>query len=113
MVLGDDRKGIKLSLITDSRPQEDMINFIKESDLFICEGTYGNNDDIEKAIKNKHMTFAEAAKLASDSKCKELLLTHFTPAMLEPKLYEDNAGSIFENTIIGEDRLIKSLSFSK
>ena len=32
MVLGDDRKGIKLSLITDSRPQEEMINFIKESD---------------------------------------------------------------------------------
>ncbi len=61
MVLGDDRKGIKLSLITDSRPREEMINFIKESDLFICEGTYGNNDDIEKAIKNKHMTFAEAA----------------------------------------------------
>ena len=112
MVLGDDRKGIKLSLITDSRPQEDMIKFIKESDLFICEGTYGNNDDIEKAIKNKHMTFAEAAKLASDSNCKELLLTHFTPAMIEPKLYEDNARNIFENTIIGEDRLIKSLSFS-
>ena len=112
MVLGDDRKGIKLSLITDSRPQEDMIKFIKESDLFISEGTYGNNDDIEKAIKNKHMTFAEAAKLASDSNCKELLLTHFTPAMIDPKLYEDNARNIFENTIIGEDRLIKSLSFS-
>lgn len=112
MVLGDERKGIKLSLITDSRPQEKMVNFIKESDLFICEGTYGNNDDIEKAIKNKHMTFAEAAKLASDSRCKELLLTHFTPAMLEPKLYEDNARNIFENTIIGEDRLIKSFSFS-
>lgn len=113
MVLEDNRKGIKLSLITDSRPEEEMINFIKESDLFICEGTYGNNDDIEKAIKNKHMTFAEAAKLASNSKCKELLLTHFTPAMIEPKLYEDNARSIFENTIIGEDRLIKTLSFSK
>ena len=58
------------------------------------------------------MTFAEAANLASDSNCKELLLTHFTPAMLEPKLYEDNARNIFENTTIGEDRLVKSLSFS-
>ncbi|MDU5263662.1 MAG: ribonuclease Z, partial [Clostridium celatum] len=28
MVLGDNRKGIKLSLITDSRPEEEMINFI-------------------------------------------------------------------------------------
>lgn len=112
MVLGDERRGIKLSLITDSRPQDKMIDFIKESDLFICEGTYGNNDDIEKAIKNKHMTFAEAATLAMKSNCKELLLTHFTPAMIDPKLYESNAKSVFDNTIIGEDRLIKSLSFS-
>ena len=112
MVLGDERRGIKLSLITDSRPVESMIDFIYESDLFICEGTYGDNDDIEKAIKNKHMTFKEAALLARNSNCKELLLTHFTPAMLDPKLYEDNAKNIFENTIIGEDRLIKNLSFS-
>ena len=112
MVLGDERRGIKLSLITDSRPLENMIDFIYESDLFICEGTYGDNNDIEKAIKNKHMTFKEAALLARDSNCKELLLTHFTPAMLDPKLYEDNAKNIFENTIIGEDRLIKNLSFS-
>ncbi len=112
MVLGEERKGIKLSLITDSRPQDKMIEFIKESDLFICEGTYGNNEDIEKAVKNKHMTFAEAAKLARNGNCKELLLTHFSPAMINPKLYEDNAKDIFANTIIGEDRLIKSLSFT-
>lgn len=112
MVLGEERKGIKLSLITDSRPQDKMIEFIKESDLFICEGTYGNNEDIEKAVKNKHMTFAEAAKLARNGNCKELLLTHFSPAMINPKLYEDNAKDIFANTIIGEDRFIKSLSFT-
>lgn len=112
MVLGEERKGIKLSLITDSRPQDKMIEFIKESDLFICEGTYGNNEDIEKVVKNKHMTFAEAAKLARDGNCKELLLTHFSPAMINPKLYEDNAKDIFANTIIGEDRFIKSLSFT-
>ena len=112
MVLGEKRRGIKISLITDSRPLDTMINFIEKSDLFICEGTYGSNDDIDKAIKNKHMTFKEAATLARDSSCKELLLTHFTPAMLEPKIYECNAKDIFKDTIIGEDRLIKNISFS-
>lgn len=113
MVLGEKRNGIKISLITDSRPLENMKNFIDKSDLFICEGTYGNNDDIDKAVKNKHMTFKEAANLARDSNCKELLLTHFTPAMLDPRVYEDNAKNIFQNTIIGEDRLIKNISFDK
>ena len=64
MVLGEKRNGIKISLITDSRPLENMKNFIDKSDLCICEGTYGNNDDIDKAVKNKHMTFKEAANLA-------------------------------------------------
>lgn len=113
MVLGEKRRGIKISLITDSRPLDTMIDFIEKSDLLICEGTYGSNEDIDKAIKNKHMTFKEAASLARDSNCKELLLTHFTPAMLEPKIYENNAKDIFKNTIVGEDRLIKNISFDK
>ena len=111
MVLGDERRGIKLSYITDSRPLEESINFIEDSDLFICEGTYGDDADIEKAIKNKHMTFREAALLAKEGKCKEMLLTHFSPSMIEPKEYEENAKSIFENTIIGEDRMKKELAF--
>ena len=112
MVLGDERRGIKISLITDTRPLNCIVNFIEDSDLFICEGNFGSDDDIDKAIRKKHMTFSEAATLARDGNCKELLLTHFSPAMLEPKEYEENATRIFKNTIIGEDRLIKSISFA-
>ena len=111
MVLGDERRGIKLSYITDTRPIEEIIEFIKESDLFICEGTYGSDEDINKAIKNKHMTFREAATLAKSSKVNELLLTHFSPAMNEPKAYLNNAKEVFNNTIIGEDGMEKALKF--
>ncbi|SHK53985.1 ribonuclease Z [Clostridium cavendishii DSM 21758] len=111
MVLGESRRGIKLSLITDSRPTEESVNFIKDSDLFICEGTYGDDLDIEKAIKNKHMTFREAATLAKKGEVKKLLLTHFSPAMIEPNEYIDNAKSVFEQSFLGEDRLIENLKF--
>ncbi len=113
MVLGRERKGIKLSYITDTRPKDAIIEFIKNSDLFICEGTYGEEKDLDKAIKNKHMTFKEAAQLAYEGKVKELLLTHFSPAMAEPQIYIDNAKKIFKNTVIGYDRFIKSLDFEK
>lgn len=112
MVLGDMRKGIKISYITDSRPVKEIINFISRSDLFICEGTYGNNEDIEKAIKNKHMTFSEAANLAKDGMVKELLLTHFSPSLIEPEMYLINANSIFYNTVIAYDRIIKTIKFT-
>lgn len=111
MVLGDERRGIKLSYITDTRPTDRIIDLIEYSDLFICEGTYGSDDDIDKAIKNKHMTFREAGILAKDSNSKELLLTHFSPAMNEPIDFIDNAKSVFNNTIIGEDGMKKALKF--
>ncbi len=113
MVLGEERKGIKLSYITDTRPIDAIPSFINESNLFICEGTYGDNGDLEKAIKNKHMTFTEAAELACKGKVEELLLTHFSPAMDEPVLYKSNAIDIFPNTITGYDGFTKNLIFPK
>ena len=111
MVLGDDRKGIKISFITDTRPILSIPEFIKNSDLFICESMYGDDLDISKAVKNKHMTFREAANLARLGKVKNLVLTHFSPSLGEPNLYKKNATDVFENTIIGEDRLSFSLNF--
>ncbi len=111
MVLGDERKGIKLSYITDTRPNEKIVELVRDSDLFICEGTYGSDEDINKAIKNKHMTFREAANLAKASKVNELLLTHFSPTMNEPKDYINNATEVFNNTVIGEDGMTKALKF--
>ncbi len=113
MVLGEERKGVKLSFITDTRPISSIPMLIKNSDLFICEGTYGSDEDIEKAIKNKHMTFKEAAILANKGEVKELLLTHFSPAMVEPKEFSENAREIFESLIIGEDEMVKTLKFTE
>lgn len=104
MVLGEERKGIKISYITDTRPIDSIIDFVYESDIFICEGTYGDDEDIEKAIKNKHMTFREASKLANKSKVKELIITHFSPAMINPEEYINNANTEFENVKIAFDR---------
>lgn len=113
MVLGEERKGIKLSIVTDTRPIEGLAEFIKNSDYFICEGTYGDDDDLPKAIKNKHMTFKEAGNLAQSGKVKNLLLTHFGTAMSEPEIYLDNAKKVFNNTIIGFDRYKKTLNFEE
>jgi ribonuclease Z len=111
MVLGEERIGIKLSFITDTRPITKIETFIKKSDLFICEGTYGDENDIEKAIKNKHMTFSEAAGLALNGKVQELLLTHFSTSMHNPEAYKDRAEIIFKNSIIGFDRYVKTMFF--
>lgn len=111
MVLGDERKGIKLSFITDTRPTFEIPQFIYKSDLFICEGMYGDDLDISKAVKNKHMTFREAANLAINGNVDKLLLTHFSPSMDNPKDFIQNATTFFKKSIIGEDGLTLNLSY--
>lgn len=111
MVLGDNRKGIKVSFITDTRPIFSIPEFINNSDLFICEAMYGDDLDISKAVKNKHMTFREAANLAKLGNVKTLLLTHFSPSLEDPNLYLKNATDVFENTIVGKDRYSINLNF--
>ena len=44
MVLGPPRKGIKLTYTTDTRPTESIRRNAEGSDLFICEGMYGEKD---------------------------------------------------------------------
>ncbi|WP_297519595.1 ribonuclease Z [uncultured Clostridium sp.] len=111
LVLGQDRDGLKFSYVTDTRTIPKIVDFIKDSNLFVCEGTYGDDEDIDKAIQNKHMTFREAATLAKDANVEELLLTHFSPAMPNPSLFISNAREVFENTTIGEAHMIKKLIF--
>ena len=67
--------------------------------------------DISKAVKNKHMTFREAANLARLGNVKTLLLTHFSPSLEDPNLYIKNATDVFENTIVGKDRYDINLNF--
>lgn len=111
MVLGEEREGVKISYITDTRPIEGIKSFIDHSNLFICEGTYGNYEYMEKALKNKHMTFEEAANLAKESNVDKLILTHFSPSMLEPNDFIKNATDIFKNSYIAFDGMVETLNY--
>lgn len=112
MVLGEKRKGLKVSYCTDTRPTEDLIDFIKDSDLFICEGMYGNEDNLFSAVQNKHMMFSEAGLLAKQGRVKELWLTHYSPSLKEPEDYIETTRAIFSNTIAGRDLLTKTLRYT-
>lgn len=112
MVVGPPRRGLKVTYCTDTRPKEELIEFTRESDLLVCEGMYGDDELIGKAVERKHMVFSEAAVIAERSSSKELWLTHFSPSLKNPEDYFEFAGKRFPNTVIGRDLLIKKLIFS-
>ena len=112
MVLGPARKGIKLTYCTDTRPTDSIKNNARGSDLFICEGMYGEKDKQKKAKEYKHMTFYEAARIAKEAEVKEMWLTHYSPSLTKPEEYIDEVREIFPNTIAAKDRRTVELVFS-
>ncbi len=113
MVMGAERKGIKICYATDTRPNENLLKLAEESDLFITEGIYGDDEKLEKAIEHTHMLFSEAAKIAKEAKVKELWLTHYSPALTEPQEFLHVAQNIFANTVLGYDRISKTIFFEE
>ena len=111
MVLGPQRKGIKLTYCTDTRPTDSIRNNAKGSDLFICEGMYGEKDKQKKAKEYKHMTFYEAASLAKEADVGELWLTHYSPSLTRPEEYMDDVREIFPRAIAAKDRRTAELVF--
>ncbi len=113
MVLGPSRKGIKLTYCTDTRPTEGITKNAFQSDLFICEGMYGEPEKLAKAKENKHMTFYEAARLAKDAEVGELWLTHYSPSLVRPQDYKDEVRKIFPSSVIPKDRRTTTLVFEE
>ncbi len=113
MVLGEARKGLKVTYCTDSRPTEGIIKNAAGADLFICEGMYGEPDKKEKAKEYKHMTFYEAAHMAKQAEVAKLWLTHYSPSLTRPEDYKKEVQEIFPQTYIARDGWSEELMFAE
>jgi len=99
-VMGDERKGRKFCFATDTIAAPGLADFARKSDLFICEGMFAE-DLAETAAEKKHLTAAQAARIARESGVKRLGLIHYSPRYSEREL----------KTLLGEAREIFPESF--
>ena len=110
-VMGPARPGISVAYVTDTRPTPSIAELITGTTLLVCEGNYGDDADAEKAVRNQHMTFREAATLARDAGVQQLWITHFSPGLDTPGLYTGIAQEVFPEAVIAHDGLTVSLAF--
>lgn len=113
MVMGEPRKGIKLTYCTDTRPTRSVIENSKSADLLICEGMYGEKGKEKKAQEYKHMTFYEAADIAKEAAVNELWLTHFSPSLVNPEEFMNDVRAVFPNSKAGKDGKTVIIDFPK
>lgn len=113
MVLGQPRKGIKVTYCTDTRPTASLKAAAESSDILICEGMYAEPEKLEKAKQYKHMTFYEAAQVARDAGVKEMWLTHFSPSLVRAESYMPKVQEIFAGASLGFDGRSLELDFEE
>ena len=113
MVMGEARRGLKVTYCTDTRPIPIIAEKAKDADLFICEGMYGNHESDYKAKDKKHMTIYEACELAKIAVPRNMWLTHYSPSMAHTEQYIREAKEIFSGVKLGKDGKSIDLMFDE
>lgn len=102
--LGPEKPGKIISILGDTRYFEELAQFVKNSDLLIYEATFRNSDSA-LAHDYNHSTTVEAAKLASQSGTKRLILNHISSRYQGETIQEllEEAKTVHPNTDIASD----------
>jgi len=104
------RKGDVLTVAIDSVPCPEIKKLARGAKLFLCESTYlDKHKDLAK--DHHHMTAKQAAEIARDAGVSQLILTHFSARYQDLSEFEQEARSIFPNTLIADD--LKQFPFPK
>jgi ribonuclease Z len=84
---------------TDTLYTERFLPMIQGVDMIYHESTY-LEEDADKAAIRFHSTAAQAAQLARLANAKQLLLGHFSSKYKELEKFQEQAASIFPNSIV-------------
>jgi len=103
MVLDGERAPITVGYYTDTRAFREIAEFVKGVDLLIAEGMHGDEEVRDRIHEKKHSMFRESAEIAKLAGAGKLWLTHFSPALANPKEFLASAREIFPNTKTGYD----------
>jgi ribonuclease Z len=103
-VMGPRRSGRKFSFVTDTAWVPRLPEFVRGSDLLICEGMFAE-ELREDAAEKRHLTASQAAQVASLGAVGSLGLIHFSPRYTERELKAllGEARAIFPDTFLARD----------
>lgn len=79
----------KVSFVFDTKLNANIVPFVKDSNLLVCEATFG--EDMEELAKDHgHLTSKQTGEIAKKAKVKKLLISHIS------QRFEKNLNEIVE-----------------
>jgi ribonuclease Z len=100
----------KYAFATDTLKCSEIAAIIQEADLFYHEATY-THQDLPLARKTCHSTARQAAEIALLAGAGKLLVGHYSSRYTDIKVIENEARSIFPNSIAVNDGDIYTIGF--
>jgi ribonuclease Z len=98
------KAGKKVVYTGDTMYSDETVEVAKEADLLFHEANF-MEEHRKEADEDKHSTALDAAKVAKESGAKKLVLFHISNRYKDMKLIEDEAKTVFENTVVARDGL--------
>ena len=95
-------EGKKITYVADTAACENCTKLAQNADILISESVYAG-DMAEKAEEYKHLTANDAAMIATQADVKKLILTHFSQRYKTVEQIEEDAKTIFPNTVCAFD----------
>lgn len=87
---------------SDTAYDESIVEFIKNVDVLYHESTFLESE-AALAVKTKHSTAREAAKIALKAEVNQLVMGHYSTRYESIELFKEEAKTIFPNVLLADD----------
>ncbi|MBG9983192.1 ribonuclease Z [Aerococcaceae bacterium DSM 111020] len=104
--IGPAKRGRIVTILGDTRPNENIQRLAQDADVLVHEGTHASNE-AKMANKYYHSTIAQAAEAAKRANVGQLLINHISARYLYQDIQrmQKETQKIFKNTRIAHDLL--------
>ena len=102
LITFDPEPSLQYAFCSDTVYTETIVPIIENSTVLYHESTFLESEK-ELAQKTKHSTAKEAASIAKKAAVKYLILGHYSTRYANIELFQEEAKTIFENTLLGDD----------
>lgn len=96
--------GRKYAYVSDTMPNEKLIDIISGCDLLYHEATFAENEKA-RAKETNHSTARQAAEFAVKAQVKKLAIGHFSARYDDDKILQKEAKDVFTNVILCHEKM--------
>ena len=96
------RPGQRMAFVMDTGICDAAVELAAGADLLVCEATFASAD-VDLARRYRHLTAADAGRIARDAGARRLVLTHFSQRYRDVRPLVEEAAAFVDDVVAAED----------